>query len=351
MSASGILNRILGWLGWSGNPLPASPLRGVELPAWTLLIAALPWAVLSFAGWLQTQYGMATHNLQLTLVPDGHLEAAGRLRMLTTWLVMAGLGVAALILFFLDVARMTRRSRTLLLASWAVLVLVGLYSVSFREFEGRAEHVIGEQMICRSLKLADFPKEARKPIRRLPPAVVAEPARKRCAGVEKFDWFNRLNGAQLYLLLLVLPAIVLGAVSCLAGLPGLARAQAKRLDTYMYLAAALLVCGLLFLSAILRWPGYAFRGADLASYTAHVSGYVLYWGIAYSLVIAAFYVPVAIILSGAMRKSGPVEPGQGDATTTKAAASASPQPLDALKVAAAVFAPAITGLIGEILKL
>jgi hypothetical protein len=328
-----------------------SPLRDVDLPRWTLGIALLPWIVLGVAGYLQTTYGMAQHNLQLTLVPDGHLEAAGRLRMLATWLVMAMLGAAALALFFADAARMAR-IRWMLLLAWAALVAAGMLYVRSGEFEGRAEHVIGEQMICRSLRLADFPKEARKPIVRLSPSMVAEPPRKRCSGVQKFEWFNRLNGAQLYLLLFILPAIVLGAISCLAGLPDMARAQARRLDTYMYLAAALLVCGLLFLSAILRWPGYAFREADLASYTAHVSGYVLYWGVAYSLVIASFYVPVAILLSNAIRRlpksDEPV--GQGS-KQPKTAASASPEPLDALKVAAAVFAPAIAGLIGEILKL
>lgn len=337
--------------GLSKTLFPPTPLKDSKLPLWTLGIALFPWLVLGLAGYLQTRYGMAQHNLQLTLVPDGHLEAAGRLRMLATWLIMAMLGVAALSLFFSDAVRMAR-IRWMLLLAWAGLVAAGMLYVRSGEFQGRAEHVIGEQMICRSLKLADFPKEARKPIARLSPSMVAEPPRKRCAGVEKFEWFNKLNGAQLYLLLLILPAIVLGAISCLAGLPDMARAQAKRLDTYMYLAAGLLVCGLLFLSAILRWPGYAFREADLASYTAHVSGYVLYWGVTYSLVIAAFYVPVAVLLSNAIRQlPKPDEPAGQEPKQPKAAASASPEPLDALKVAAAVFAPAIAGLIGEILKL
>jgi hypothetical protein len=150
---------------------------------------------------------------------------------------------------------------------------------------------------------------------------------------------KHLNHGFKYLLAFVSPALILGTVSCLGRRPGSTPADRKRtlrrLKTYLYLSAAQLVSGLAFLGALLRWPGFSV--GDDSGLAAGVSAIILYWGIVYSIFIASYYIPV--VLFGAKRW-GPA--GKEGPPLT---------PIGLVQSGAAIFAPAIAGLLGGLIHL
>jgi hypothetical protein len=154
-----------------------------------------------------------------------------------------------------------------------------------------------------------------------------------------FDVLWWLNEIQKFLLALLTPALVLGTISCLAE-PETptnegCQIQARALSTHLYLTASVLVIGLLYLSALLRWPGSGFGEDAAAPYNAHVDAYILYWGITYSIFIASYYVPVAIRLTrGCESSDNPMS-----------------ELLGLLKSTAAIFAPALAGLLGGVVDI
>jgi hypothetical protein len=321
-----------------------SPLWTARLPFWTIALTLPPALVLAIASRLQAHYGMPGANLDLPYFPSGHLEAAGRLQMLASWLLMAASGVAALLLFARDLMRMHRVSAGVLLAAYLFLVAYGLMTT--RADDKRGPNIIGERTIRLALCVADLDLPDGVPVRVASKQAGSGHHLYRCPKTpEKFVWMKRLNGQQLRLFLFVLPALVLGTISCLGGLPGTAALQARRLKTYLYLSATLMVCGLVFLSALLKWPAYALRGEAAAAYGAHVGGYVLYWGIVYSIVIGAFYVPVALRLGAFVGGAAAV----GKAPAAGGSDEAVLGPFDLVKIGAGIFAPAIAALVGQVI--
>ncbi len=71
--------------------------------------------------------------------------------------------------------------------------------------------------------------------------------------------------------------------------------QSAWLNTYLYLSALLLGTGLLFVGTFLRWPSFLLL--DPKSYDAHVGAMVAYYGFTFTVMLAAFYIPVATILA------------------------------------------------------
>jgi cytochrome bd-type quinol oxidase subunit 2 len=262
------------------------------------------------------------------------------------WLALLTLGVGCLFFCYKELQRFDRPSRRLLAGSWAVLasLLIGL--ALFGGFKGRAEHLLGERTICTALSgpgyaryRSDAPASAARsrdptsgPGLWQVPSEYLDP----CDPPIQYIWLWRLNSTQLLLLLLFLPAMLLGAISCVAGLPERREEQAARLKTFAFLSAALLVSGLLFLSALLHWPAASLTEASANIYNAHASSFLLYWGVAYSALIAAFYIPIGARVAGGL---------DGGAAPNDL------RPLEGLKTAAVIFAPVITALIGDIVKL
>lgn len=156
---------------------------------------------------------------------------------------------------------------------------------------------------------------------------------------------------QRYLLAVVTPVLVLGAISCWPSAGentrrGCAR-RTGRLNNYLYLSSAVLVCGLLFLSALMRWPGYSLHPVDVPSFTANVDGLVFYWSVIYSIFIASYYVPVAAAISSSCPKGSAPAGGTSNADDDEPVAAS---PFSLLKLGAGIFAPAIVGLLGEVIK-
>jgi hypothetical protein len=117
-----------------------------------------------------------------------------------------------------------------------------------------------------------------------------------------------------------------------------AKRRARTMNEYLYISAAVLVLGLLYLSATLRWPAHALHPLDRAAYLEHVDALVLYWGVVYSLFIVSFYVPIALWMG---RNFG------SSAVFGKSEDAALRHPLSLIKLGTTIFAPAIAGLIGN----
>ncbi|MBV9931716.1 MAG: hypothetical protein JO013_12325 [Alphaproteobacteria bacterium] len=294
-----------------------------------LVYAVGPILVLIVSSWLFSTYGQTAPHYMLETHPDGRLESAGRLRAIAMWLVLAIVGVGCLGLWAKELMRFDRRSARMLAGAWIITAATLTLSVSSGNFQGRAERVLGEHTICNMLQ----PPPKTKAVFRDQQGQLE--AYRRCTSEDPyFARLAELNSRQLALLLLFLPAMLFGAVSCAAGPPDRRDEQVLRLKTFTYLSAALVAAGLLFLSALLHWPAGALSEGSARIYNAHVSSYLLYWAVTYSAMIAAYYIPLSAKLSGGL--VGP------------AAAAGDLHPLDALKTIATIFAPVITALLGDI---
>jgi hypothetical protein len=156
------------------------------------------------------------------------------------------------------------------------------------------------------------------------------------------------------LLLFGMPAVIFGAITCLAApTAGSTKArldawalQTRRLNGFLYLAAAYMISGLLFTNAQLSWLGYSLHPDDLGPYRAYVGAIVLHGGISNSLIIASYYLPVATWLAA----TRPPRP-QPAATDSRSAEAETPDPFGPLKIAGTILAPALVGFLGELLKL
>lgn len=332
-----------------------------ELPRGAIRIVFLPLAVIVAGSLLIALLEIPFHEYGNLPAATGHLEAAGRLKMLAAWLLLAATTVACLAYFARTVRASAPDTRDRLTKAYIWLTLFGVAAVVCGLISG-APRFLGEHAICNAFAGTWEPGNL---------WLDPWPA---CSGVQftKLWW---LNEVQKIGLALVSPALVLGTISCLAMPDPASRAacrlQARRLNAHLYLAAAVLVMGLLFLSALMRWPASGLAHDPAADYTAHVDAYIFYWGATYSVFIASYYVPVAIGLpencrqiaaprpdsSAATAKATPAKTDEGGGSNADegGGSNADDSPVSDLfslfKTVAALFAPAIAGLLGSVLHL
>lgn len=356
----------------------------LELPRSALWLTVPPLVVILAAGTLMKHFGVAA-------TPPGppapfwseaaiHAEAGGRITALATWLVLTAVSLGCIGYFLSNLRIFSHEARRPLITAYVLFGVLGM-AIALSASAGPGERAVGETAICGALRLA-HPREAqltcpqsaperpsactaaaaderlvrrfRNLLRNLFGMQAARDAAKNpCRNVvPEFATLRGLNLAQRLLLPWVSPALVLGAISCLA-LGGASqrtcRSQARRLNNYLYLTATMLVCGMLFLSALLHWPDFGFSGTALEGYREHVGGFLIFWGFAYSLFIAAYYVPVALRLAQCC--GGAVVLGSGRALPAEDGPVETLGPLDLLKLAAGLFAPAITGLLGSMMTI
>lgn len=311
---------------------------------------------------------------------DVHKEGAARVSMLAALLLFIGAALAALLFFFYTLRMLDRPSvrRTIVafLALAGVAMLVG-YLTQGRE---PLDHV-GKTLACIAagydreqsvsaradelarLKAPPAPATGGTPPRSppTPPVQAAGVAVEHLANGENcaHERFNRirlLGAGQFYGLVLAFSGLIFGAICCLATMPSTAGAagaddaelrhwekQSEWLNTYLYLAALLLGTTLLFINAYLRMP--AFVLTETASYDAHVAALVSYYGFAFTVFLAAFYIPVATILSNKVRALKPAAPGESRLP------AAFKGPLQILKIVLGLASTALAGVIPGLLGL
>ncbi|HEX8620383.1 MAG TPA: hypothetical protein VF718_00270 [Allosphingosinicella sp.] len=294
------------------------------------------------------EFGRTEGAFEMSLVLDSHLEAAGRVRMLATSLFATVVGLSALLYFAWTVRLFEPRSRWWAIGAYVAVAAVGL-SLVWAERGGNSQKMMTRPVLCAPLVLVDTGNPGARATLRVwpdgrPEGESDDGFERRCAASATFGKFKRINDRHRFLLPLILPAVVLGAISCLGKRTGgrEARGEAvERLKIWLYLTAAMFVAGLLLMSALLQWPAFAYQGAAKEAFRAHVSAYVLYLGVLYTLFIAAFYMPIYVRLAAAHRRSARAEGSD----------AAEPiNPLDLGKIMLGIFAPAIAGLLGDVLQ-
>lgn len=307
---------------------------------WSALALALPPAlVLGASSLLLSEFGRPLEPLARPLDLNGHAEAAARVTVLASSLGLAAIGLACILYF---------GSHLRLFRGWALAALAGLALAAggigtvfvANDFPEEAQRLLGEDMVKVSLRALNPQCRVRgnDPLARFGPAQV----HRKCTD-SRYEELRKINRFQRLLLSFVTAALIFGTIACLAA-PAIptssgTKAQMDRLNTYLYLSAAAMVAGLLFLSALLRWPGYSVHKDVIESFNRHAGALVLYWGVTYSAFIAAYYIPVAIGLSCRWRSVTGREVEEGSILP----------PLGLLKAGAAIFSPTIAALIGAVI--
>lgn len=320
-------------------------IASLDLPRGVIKIVARPVAVIIFS-LLIMRIGAPFHGDVDLPEATGHLEAAGRFKMLAAWLLLLAMTVACLAYLVGTLRIFTPDSVKRLKIAYFSFAFLGVALVLGGGVHG-APRYLGEQAICHALAGTWEPGNLRS-------WLDVTPA---CAG-DGFATLWWLNEVQKFGQVVLMPALVLGTISCLA-MPkrrtrGACQLQARRLNTHLYLAAALLVAGLLFLSALLRWPASGLAGGAASAYTAHVDAYIFYLGVTYSVFIASYYVPVAIKLTKLCatppKKPKAAKARDGDEGGDEDDDSPVADLFNLFKTVAALFAPVIAGLLGSVLN-
>ena len=339
----------------------------LTLPWSAAAIVALPLAAFASSDWLLDAYGFLhlaepaqnippAQDIALEQAPamKRHAEAAARLQVLSTFMLFVACALACCGVFACRAARASASTRRRLLLTYAGAVCVGfivMTAMNTRETQA----YMGPQFICeafgsvegspRSLPADPDPGWADAFLGRVPnPDNLIPGAPPKACGAANHQLLRGLLAIERNLLVLAIGSLTVGSIGCLT-LPyagsrtALRRAveiQASRLNLYLYLSAALLVVGLMFVSAFLHWPSFAL--ADPAGYNAHANALVFYFGVSYSILLASYYAPVALLLSRYARRAGDA------ALSANLLDRAQQGPMQAAKVAAALFAPALASL-------
>lgn len=165
------------------------------------------------------------------------------------------------------------------------------------------------------------------------------------------------------LLIAAMPAVVWAAIACLAVgregeeavCPAAWRLQTDSLTRLLYITAGFMIAGLLYSRARYAWPAHSLLPADARSYAAHVGSLVLYLGVANSVLIASYYLPVAAALARAGGASAPGPRDSVERTSRKTAAKetkdvSQADPFAPFKTWLTILAPALVGIVVELLR-
>jgi hypothetical protein len=280
-------------------------------------------------------------------------EIAARLNVLGA-LVLVTAAAAASILFFLSTLRsLAQKDKAVLLGAFAfTALLLGAKLLPVPQ----TDSFITSSLVCTSVSYsAEESKTAHQIIKEGKPTEVELPPKRldtKCTD-DQLKPVRLFETIDMFAVLLGLLSLVLGAIRCLAAPTTGSEAEklafyesaSERLNGFLYLAALLLVTGLIFVAAMLRWPTHVLLEPDASAYEAHVNALTGYYGISYSVVIAAFYIPVAAILAERVNE---LKAGQGTRATLPDAFKG---PLQILKIAAALFSTTLAGVLSSLLSL
>jgi hypothetical protein len=349
--------------------------KGWPLADRRLLLIVLPLLVFLAIYWLQFTWGLATHHLAQAVVADGNAEAAGRLRTLATFALFVAAAVAAIAYSVSLLVRLDSHSRLTIGTGYVLSMVVGITAVISVGAQ-KGDPYLERELPCTAfLLLSKTPEVPPDEYPLKPPpdpgrvsgtetcwatVFTAEtPLAQRLTLIpcprfpgDPFPILRALTAVSAVLLFFGIPAIVWGAIACLA-LPesGSARdryeawaGQTARLNRLLMITAGVMVASILFNDARYSWAGFSIHPNDLNTFKRQVSSLVFFAGVSSSILIASFYVPVASLLAAE-------RPAASGSTGAKGGGeNRVPDPFAAAKTAAAILAPALVGILGEMLK-
>lgn len=325
------------------------------LPGWAPWLALLPIAFLFIGDQLNTNFGWREDIADVAATaPPARMEAIGRTRMLAAILPFMLASTLITFYFAYDFARlMGSRMRRQLSIVIGMFAASALFFLAYQLGEGSPAdgNVLGRGFL--DAAFAGVP-----------------------ANSSVIEWTVRAFGervpmvAALHLLVLLFTlflifgagAAIAGTISCVARpvrrpsrSPGrslafrrrCAEQQRTRLDRYLYASAFLLVTGLFFMDAAFRWA--APFAADRNLFMEHVDALMLSNGIYYSVVLASYYLPAAALTGRFSAAAEPPDSAGNDSTDPPGLADRlSPSRL--LKAILALLAPAIAGILTQVIE-
>lgn len=273
-----------------------------------------------FSGW----HGVGNAPVA-TAMEQAHAEAMSRLLVLAGFLAVAGVSFFAFLSMGADLKRLfgpIARARLLLGMAAGVLVAAIYFStlgqgIPVQEYVGRTLLSTAAQEFDKLESCvpkidpvpAPTPTPTATPAAQPSPAPTATPKPLVCTKkpstamplIKRFWW---IMFAMRALLILAAGAVIGGAVSCLSQPTGtladkpaeFLAGQRRRLKRYVDLAALLMVSGMAFMIAWMRWPLALMTGTAAANYAAYVDALGVFFGVTYSLVIASYALPVTAVL-------------------------------------------------------
>lgn len=382
-------------LSSGARPLAQESERDWHLPRFWWAAIFLPLLTFLIVNWVLMHWGGASMQVARPWIPDGHAEAAGRLRTEAAFLLYCGFAVAALAYAAIIVARLSTGSRTAILFAALVSLAVGAALV-FAFGLDQGDLYLERDFPCASFDLLPAAKIRSASLASagralVPPAVKAKgrpPARTEreqltCRqgkpelsnlplyrrawlpfhvpaaryGQDSYRMLRIMYGLAALILFLGVPPVIWGAVACLA-LPTTNSVreqyaawaeQTGRLNRLLYITAGFMIAGLLFTNARMMWPAYSLHPDDLKAFSVHVSSLVLYLGVSNSLLIASYYLPVAAFLARARPRQPALFPATRQSDGGRADAKA-PDPWGAFRAAATILSPTLVALIGQLAK-
>lgn len=316
------------WRHPGTGDMKESPNNALLLPRLAPLLVLLPLAVIFMDGLLSFAFGWHDPvNDVVGAVSNPRLEAMGRTRVLASLLPFTLVAALLTIQFARDYFILfDRRARRLLLVPillWlaAASTVIALQSTG----HGTPHEVVG----------SNFVEDAFGGIR------------ASGSGMTLAEMLKKLILAFSMLLTFGAGSAIVGTISSLAvpapSLPEdsaerVRRMQRTRLDGYMYGSALLLVTGLFFIDACMRWP--APFSTDQKLYMEHVNALMLGSGVYYSTIIASYYLPAALWMGRFAPEDGTGEELGGAAPVSMAGL---------LKVFLALISPAVAGILTQLI--
>lgn len=322
-------------------------------------IAFVPISVFWINGIITNHLVAGDLNVSQDILQGGRdwLESAGRYRFLAATWVFASLIVLANALLVRDLAGPTARETRLAAIATMIAILFLAITPIIRQFNDpdgpRVYYHIGAEIFEAALSRGTLPG-------------CLGPADHwllgRCGDIPIISLFNRVMDIINVLAGLGVGALIVGMVLCLdtqhtngveEEAAQLARNQ-RRMRQQLYLSGLVLTFGMFFATSWMYWPLPMVLDAERAAYGSVILASALYTGIYFSLLILSFYLPVALILDGRVRKLA-VLANQGsnsgdppDVEEWKTARGLNEGVGEYLRAAAAVAAPVLAAFAGEI---
>lgn len=282
-------------------------------------------------------------------------EGAARIGLLAAFMLFFGAAVAGF-LFFLLSLYVCRTAAGPMIAGFLMLAAAAV--LTQQVIIGRpAEEYAGLSLFCMA---AGYGTEAERASRISgqavpPPGVAVErlPSNATCP-YPRFSPMQALLSWQFRGTAVAFAGLVMAGIFSLAGpvggdegpsSPPLGRAEAdlrhwerqsQWLNASLYLSALLLVTNILFVYCFLQWP--AFLLPDRQGRDTYVGAMVCFYGVAFSTMLVAYYVPVAAILASRVKE------GQGSLQAFKG-------PVQRLKIATGLLSTTLAGLLPVLLDL
>jgi hypothetical protein len=258
--------------------------RNLELSWHYLALGAAPMGVHLLSDLLLHLYGQPTNGIPALRPFDGHAETAARLVLLSSFLFFLGVVVVSVAAFTAALRTLCAQSLKTVLKVLLGMLAIGalLIQYSVKETSGLTGDLGDNVYEAAFSSLNGF--DLSRPRTTL-----------------TINSLSNILYAWQWLLYIGASSLVFGAVTTLASprgaemSPEYLEVQAKRLNGFLYISAILMIATLLFIANCLRWPRFAFadnRGLDM-----QIDAAVLYYGVSYSVFLAAYYVPLAWCLT------------------------------------------------------